>query len=1446
MAEKKKVKNLIKFRDSHRNFVRKTIAEAKDLISGGNPIEVRKLKLLRTSLQTKCSELQVLDRDIVELLEDVSKIDSDVSESCELISVIQECMVDLESALTAQESLGKNQQSNSLESAGTAQGHLQAVHTHAKLPKLELKKFHGNPIEWYPFWESFESAVHKNSNLSGVDKFNYLKSLLTGIAQSVVTGLALTSANYEKAVELLKRRFGNRQVVISSHMKALTNIPKVASTSEVKRLRSLYDTVESHVRGLESMEISSEMYGCFLTPIIMKKLPEEFRIAISRNLESETWDLKEILSEFHKELQLREQCLVNPKDVRPSNSFQRGESLQSTSALYSESAKNKQFSRVWCSFCNQNHQSSKCNESRKQVLRKKGRCYLCLKSGHLSRNCKSPVKCFKCQGAHHVAICDSFEHTVSGPEQVENVPNVSTSLYVDQYRGSVLLQTATAEVVRPDNDSSPLNVRLVFDSCSQRSYVTQAVKEKLQLPVVGRDSLLIKTFGESDARLRTCEIVQVGIKTLCDTTVYIQAYVVPVICGPLTQQSTELTQSSYEHLRDLPLADRASGGVLAVSILVGADYYWSLVEGTLVRGAPREPVALATKLGFVLSGPTMVMCDNVHANTVNLTATHVLKVESSVINHDDLAAELKKFWDYESFGIHDDNATLYDKFVNEVEFVEGRYQVRLPFKEDHDLLPDNFALCKSRLVSLLRRLSVKPDVSRQYNDVILDQLKQGIIECVDQGTTNGVGKVHYIPHHEVILAISGDIEKAFLNISVDPRDRDYLRFLWVDDTGSKHPNLQVYRFARVAFGISSSPFLLNATIRHHLTSTDLPEEFVDCVLKSLYVDDFVGGEDSGDLVFETFKNLKSSFKSGGFNMRKWVSNSTLVQKRIEEHERESPLDVEISTKPVEECKIQEEDQTFSSSQFRAKGNPCSVRCKVLGIGWDTESDMFSLNLASPIETNNGCPITKRSILAATSKLYNPLGILSPVIILWKIIFQSVSFEGTLRVDSVFCWSDSQIALWWIWGVAEQFVQNRVVEISGNVKPDHWDYCPSENNPADICSRSSLASKLVANQLWWNGPEFLLKGKDTWPNLPVNPEVTSTEPDTWVQLKKESSSSQKKQRNSTILANVVADRVTSERKLNLDCIIPLKGFSSLQRLIRVTAYVLRSPHCTNLVINECHLKVLHNGVRETLTELRSCFWVVKGRQAVKTVIGKCSVCKKIEGRSYAVPHSPPLPEFRLSDEFAFSRVGVGVDFAGPVYVRDIFAKGGGMNKVYIALFTCISSRAVHLELVPSFIKALARFKGRRGTPTLIVSDNGKTFKDSRVQAYCQRDGTKWRFNVEAAPWWGGFFERLVKSVKLSLKKCLRNARLNYDELSTTLVEVEAVLNSRPLTYVYDEFEEPVTPSHLVIGRRILSMPSKNYSIDVPHTQQALSRRAKFLQIILNHFWNRWRAEYLTKL
>ena len=143
----------------------------------------------------------------------------------------------------------------------------------------------------------------------------------------------------------------------------------------------------------------------------------------------------------------------------------------------------------------------------------------------------------------------------------------------------------------------------------------------------------------------------------------------------------------------------------------------------------------------------------------------------------------------------------------------------------------------------------------------------------------------------------------------------------------------------------------------------------------------------------------------------------------------------------------------------------------------------------------------------------------------------------------------------------------------------------------------------------------------------------------------------------------------------------------------------------------------------------------------------------------------------------------------------------MRKSYFALFTCCVTRAVHLELVEdlsveTFKRCLRRFIARRGIPALIVSDNAKTFKGTekqlrtlfrhpQVREEMQNHRIERRFNLERTPWWGGFFERMVGCVKRCLKNVLGNARLTYDELLTVLTEVEATLNSRPLTYDYDK-------------------------------------------------------------
>ena len=290
---------------------------------------------------------------------------------------------------------------------------------------------------------------------------------------------------------------------------------------------------------------------------------------------------------------------------------------------------------------------------------------------------------------------------------------------------------------------------------------------------------------------------------------------------------------------------------------------------------------------------------------------------------------------------------------------------------------------------------------------------------------------------------------------------------------------------------------------------------------------------------------------------------------------------------------------------------------------------------------------------------------------------------------------------------------------------------------------------------------------------------------------------------------------------------------------------RRHHLTKPRIRESHEGVHHSGVRAT----------PKGRQEVKRVLNECVTCRKLKGKSYSSPPTAALPEFRVREAPPFSRVGV--DFAGPLYVK---SKTGGMEKVYIALFSCCVTRAIHLELVEdlsaaAFRRCLRRFAARYGTPALIVSDNAKTFQATEkalnellnhpeVQSDLGHMRVEWRFNLERAPWWGGFFERMVASVKDCLRKTLGNARLTYEELLTVLVEVECTLNARPLTYEYNEVDdEELTPSHLIYRRRIKSLPDE--PDDVVSEAQCLER-FKYLSTRLNQFWDRWRNEYLANL
>ena len=205
--------------------------------------------------------------------------------------------------------------------------------------------------------------------------------------------------------------------------------------------------------------------------------------------------------------------------------------------------------------------------------------------------------------------------------------------------------------------------------------------------------------------------------------------------------------------------------------------------------------------------------------------------------------------------------------------------------------------------------------------------------------------------------------------------------------------------------------------------------------------------------------------------------------------------------------------------------------------------------------------------------------------------------------------------------------------------------------------------------------------------------------------------------------------------------------------------------TTLIIHSIHTAQLRSGVNSTLTALRDRFWIPRARQVIKKLLRKCFVCRKQCGKLYTIPDPAPLPKWRVQDSTPFSVTGV--DFTGALFVKTPTKE----EKVYISLFTCAATRALHLEVVEdlseeTFLKAFRRFASRKSLPRKMVSDNGSTylsvaevlkrlFQSTSLKEAFHRRGVEWHFIPKRAPWYGGFWERLIglkDSSKESIRTC----------------------------------------------------------------------------------------------
>lgn len=301
------------------------------------------------------------------------------------------------------------------------------------------------------------------------------------------------------------------------------------------------------------------------------------------------------------------------------------------------------------------------------------------------------------------------------------------------------------------------------------------------------------------------------------------------------------------------------------------------------------------------------------------------------------------------------------------------------------------------------------------------------------------------------------------------------------------------------------------------------------------------------------------------------------------------------------------------------------------------------------------------------------------------------------------------------------------------------------------------------------------------------------------------------------------------------------------------------HLAVLLCERWHRITCHSGPRVITSLISAQYWVISLRAVLHKIIARCCVCVKLAAKT-PQPIMADMPATRVQQCRPFTHVGI--DYAGPLQLRELQLRKSRTFKIYIAVFVCFAVKAVHLEVVSelstaAFLAAFDRFVARRGLPDKIYSDCGTNFVGANKQLHAlihsptgqtaianARANCEWYFSPPSAPHFGGLWEAAVRSAKRLLIRVIGNHVYSYEEFSTILTRIEAVLNSRPLTPASSDPTDLdcLTPGHFLIGQALLAVPPRSS----PDSTRRLTDRWKLLDQCHQAFWRRWSREYLTTL
>ncbi|XP_036145656.1 uncharacterized protein LOC118646575 [Monomorium pharaonis] len=872
-----------------------------------------------------------------------------------------------------------------------------------KLPIINLPVFSGQMEEWKRYADTFKTLIH-NSDLSNVQKHQYLVSSLSGAAARVVESIEISEQNYEIAWDLLRERYEDEKAIRKRHVQCLFELPRVHRESS-NAIRDLIDHVQKHLRVLQSMKLPTESWGELIISLIEKNLDSATRKRWEEHAEMhEELMTKTMIDFLQRRCQVLERAALSEgiKDVTSGiKTSEKNDNNKiksaSNSRLQTKTTLSTTIQGGRCYVCQGPHLIYTCNQflnlsvkDRIQTVKKLKLCINCLRNDHFVARCTSS-SCREC-GERHNTLCHlsrgvSTPTTRENPETTTPEMGASVNLVTGSERSTsekaedgasgplvhhvrretskckrILMSTAIVEAKAYNYCNRQL--RVLLDSASETNFITLAACRELGLRM---DNVCESISGLNNMNCDIKHGCQLKLKSR------ISNYEVSLYCLVAPSLTKELPSFSIRALqilipKNLELADPLFYNPSKIDVLIGGEIFFNLLEVGKIELSQDLPTLQNSKFGWLIAGPIperLVMKQP--ADRSSLNAHMCLLTQKDEENN-----MLSRFWELEEYPVEGRVTMSAEELECESYFVNtmtrdsfGRFIVRLPFRKNKNkleyidlnhmsratenlnitssiYLPHHGVLRESSVTTKLRVVfdgSAKTSSGVSLNDSLMvgAALQDNIIDIILRFRLHAV-------------AITADLKKMYRQVLINKLDRDYQRILWRFSTNEP---IQEFRLNTVTYGLACAPFVAIRCVRQ-LASEAVNEfrEASQVLLNDLYVDDILTGVSCESDAVE-FNQLTTLLGSGGFEPHKWQSNCGAIlgdRNRVEQSSS-----VAIDTNNV----------------------------KTLGLIWHPNKDMFQFSIKAIANPSK----SKREVLSTVSRLFDPLGLISPILIRAKIIMQ---------------------------------------------------------------------------------------------------------------------------------------------------------------------------------------------------------------------------------------------------------------------------------------------------------------------------------------------------------------------------------------------------------------------------------------------------------------------------